>query len=67
MFGNKAIQVILIAAIMMICYDARYLLVHIDGENGGMVAANETGIVDSVFLLEICNKDRSCISFCIEL
>ena len=35
MAGHRAIQVGTIAAIFMICYDARYLLVSIDDENGG--------------------------------
>ena len=35
MVGNRAIQVGAFAAIFMVCYDARYLLVSIDDGNGG--------------------------------
>jgi hypothetical protein len=45
MVGQKAIQVGVIAAIMLICYDARYLLVNLDGGNGG--GPNEIGNIGS--------------------
>ena len=35
MVDHKAIHVSLIVALLAICYDARYLLVNLDGENGG--------------------------------
>ena len=35
MFWHNAIQVGTMTAIMMICYDARYLLLNIDGGIGG--------------------------------
>jgi hypothetical protein len=35
MVGHKAIHVGLIVIMLAICYDTRYLLVEIDGENGG--------------------------------
>ena len=44
MFGYKAIQVGAVAAMMIICYDARYLLVNIDeGNGGGMQEMNTPG------------------------
>ena len=39
MLGQKTIQVSLIVAIMIMCYDARYLLINIDG--GDEVGSND--------------------------